>query len=288
MMKKILLFFLLIAMAIGGKAQEIIFAGGGGGMLNKPKSELRSEYGFAEARLMINLAGTFRIGPYGNIVYSGGFNKLQKLPFYYRGRDLTLGLSIDSWGSGWRYNRYFWLNAGYRWSLDRGSDGQYDSWQKGGVFVVNGGFRINSLLDGWFGNHLILIEYQTPLSQTITALYKGDTLQNVSPYNKGRFYLSYENGLKSIPIYLGMREFRLEPLISLGFIYETATKKSFFEGGIGLSLGSMLDYYREWGKFIIFINKDLGSFDQNITESQPILFGGKIVINLNLKLSKNN
>lgn len=285
-MKKIVIFFLLIVITISGAAQEIIFAGGGGGMLSGAKSDLRSEYGFAEARLMIKIAGTFRIGPYGNIVYSGGFNKLQQPSFYYRGRDLTLGLSIDSWGNGWHYNRYFWLNSGYRWSLDRGSNGQYDSWQKGGLFIINGGFRLNSLLEGWFGNHLILMEYQAPLSQSITALYKGDTLQDASPYNKGRLSLSYENGVKSIPIYLGMHEFRLEPLIALGFNYETANKKSFFEGGIGLSLGSMLDYYREWGKFIIFINHDLGSFDQTAAESRPILFGGKIVINLNLKLKK--
>lgn len=268
-------------MSIGGIAQPEIIATLGGSI---SRGENSNENVFAEGRLMIGRQ--FRVGPYGNIIFSGGVDRTSEKSFVYRGRDATLGISIDNWGAGWRYNRYFWLNAGYRWSLDHGSNGRYESWQKNGGLAFSGGFRLNSLLEGWLGNHLVLIEYQTPLNNEVIAIYKGDTLDDSTPYNKARLAISYENGLKQFPIYLRMNEFRLEPLVSIGYIYEANDQRSFLEAGVGLSLGSMMNYYREWGKLIFFINQDLGSFKQGNLNIRPLSFGAKVVMNLNLKLTK--
>jgi len=277
-MKKIIFLGLLLVITSAGLTQEWINVAGAG---YKTGANLRGDYEFVESRLM--LGNQFRVGPYGNITW--GYQACQG--FYWQGRNITAGLSLDFWGQGFHYSHYGWLNTGYRWSIDRGSDGKYQSWQRDGLLALNGGFRLTSLWLGWFGNHLIMGEFQTPLNSEIIATYQGDTITETMSYQKRNFRLTYENGIKQFPIYIAMREFRLEPLIALGLYYQWAEQRQFLEYGIGLSLGIMTNYYHELGKIKISRCHDLGSYQPEFSRTTPTAWQLELIINLNWNMKKN-
>ncbi len=276
-MKKIIFLFLLLVVTGRGITQEWITVVGAS---YKTGSDIRGDYEFVETRLM--LGNQFRVGPYFNATWA--YQVCQG--YYWQGRNLTAGFSLDFWGQGFRYGHYAWLNTGYRWSVDRGSDGKYQSWQRDGLLALNGGFRLNSLWLGWFGNHLIMAEFQTPLKSAITATYQGDTIANANPYQKTSWRLGYENGIKQFPIYLARREIRLEPLLSLGLSYQQAEKRQFLDYGIGLSVGVMTNYYHELGKIKISRCHDLGSYQPEFSRTIPTVWQLELIINLNWNMKK--
>jgi len=276
-MKKIVYLFLLLVITTAGMSQEWINVAGVG---YQTGPQTRGDYEFLETRLM--LGNQFRVGPYFNITW--GYQACQG--FYWQGRNITAGLSLDFWGQGFRYSHYGWLNTGYRWSVDRGSDGQYQSWQRDGLLALNGGFRLTSFWLGWFGNHLIMAEFQTPLNSKIIATYQNDTIDGATLYQKRSLRLCYENGIKQFPVYIAMREIRLEPLLALGFNYQWAEQRQFLEYGIGLSLGMMTNYYHELGKIKISRSHDLGSYQSEFSRTKPTIWQLELILNINWSMKK--
>jgi|GEM_PF-1040313 len=290
-MKKIAIFlFFLLAINLAGKTQnqfnpELI--ANVFGELSTDKNLYGHSYG-ADLRLMLG-TDRFRIGPYGHYLTNYTVNGAKETRrYYYEDFNRTFGISIDSWKEGLPLNRYWWLNVAYRWSNDHGSDGLYEEWQKDGLFFLSGGLKLISPFEGWFSNWLVMIEYQTPVKSSITALYKGDTIKNAEPFNKERARINLEIGIKKIPVYIVLTELYFQPNLLLGFGWERNANRKYGEIGVGFSIGENLDYYHEYGGIKVFKRFDISHSWQADGSTSPYLSSWQIgaYINLNWRMNK--
>ncbi len=282
MKKLIVIFFLLLFGSVSALAQ-IEALGCLGADLLRGKDKTRGDNEFAEVRLMFGKPG-FRFGP----VFNGVYTYFYQGGYYYRGRDLTGGLSFDTWKRGENIDRYFWVNIGIRFSRDHGWDGNYESFQNDHIGYLWGGLTFNSPMGGWFGLNTIMFEAQTPLTKgVINARYQNDTLWDADPYNKERIRAVGETGVKQISFFLGNNYLALNPLIHVGYGWETGSRHQFCEVGAGFSFGSLKDDgYREFFKFKVYNRQSL-NYQRGNGSNYPSSWVFEAGINFRIPLTKN-
>ncbi|MFZ2310481.1 MAG: hypothetical protein WAW11_02970 [Patescibacteria group bacterium] len=264
-MKKIVFFVLFFAFTWSVSAQELIMLGGAG--LQKTDSTSKTNYGFVQARLMINMAGNFRIGPYlGYTQY--GSKELYKTPNpALLGKEWSTGLSIDQYGHI-TYSRsyYYWINTGVKFVRDHFRDNLFDSRTKTNEFFISGGFFVTDDWQDWFGNNRIMAEYQKPFASAVLATWKGEELTNIKPYNKESIRIFGESGIKRIGKPDGVN---IEPLIHLGYGRDFGRDRNYYELGGGISLGLFRDYYRDILKVKCFMREDFNGSYLNVNSLTP-------------------
>ena len=286
-MKKMCIIMLLFALAIGerAQAQELIGIVGGGYFRGlQTVNPAIGDFEFVEGRLMFG--HKFRYGPMANYtwVYLD-----DREGFHYKGRFYTLGLSVDNWGKIAGVSYYFWINSGIRFSYDRGATSSYHSWQTDKLFLFQGGLRLTKLFNDWLGNSLFIVELQRPIE-------RGDARYSITPgvvtagtpYEKGNFRLTYENGIKKFPVYMKGREIRLEPIIHLGYGLESANDRQYIEYGGGFAVGYFKEWHHELFKIKAFRRQDLSGYNPRTNDgSKPPSLQIEVVVNLlNLKFKK--
>ena len=256
-MKKNIFFVFCLALMAGGtavKAQEIIAVAGGG--IFRAEG-LTGDYEFAEARAMFGK--NIRIGPMGGITWC----YLHDGNYFYKGRIGTIGLSFDNWAQG-QWNRYVWLNAGYRHTYDRGATNTFATWQRDNLISLQTGMRFSRDISerAWFSNTLIIIDGQFGIKsgEAIIQL-SGEDFKALDPYKKGGVRITYENGIKQIPLRrIKNSEADFEPLIHLGYGYEAGSGNNYLEYGLGLGFGLFRDWYHDLFKVKAFMRHDLGNY----------------------------
>jgi hypothetical protein len=264
-MKKIIFFVLFFAVAWSVSAQELIMLGGGGQSKNEPSA--KGEYGFAESRLMINLVGNFRVGPYiGYTQYASIQNYKTPSPKLL-GKEWKYGISFDSYGVlTYSYDYYFWINTGLKSVNDRFQESFFNSVTKTKEYFISGGFFVTDNYQGWFGNNRIMFEYQKPISSTVAATWKDESISNIKPYNKESLRINFESGIKR----LGMnRVVNVEPLVHLGWGQDFGRNKSYYEYGGGINIGTFKDWYRDIVKVKAFYRQDFSGTYVDINSQTP-------------------
>jgi len=285
MMKKtiMMIIFLLLALASEERAQAQKLIGvAGAGIF---KSTLTTDpfvgnYEFIEGRLMFGHG--FRYGLMGSYTWVY-LNQDKENPFNYKGQFYALGLSVDKWWQTLNANHYFWINSGIGWSYDRGASQTYQSWQKDQLFLIKGGFRSTKPYNDWFSNNLLMAEWQTPI-KTGDARYSVSPgiVRTGTPYKKGNFRLTYENGIKKIPLFFGFNESFIEPTAHIGCSTRNDFKCLLVEYGGGISIGYFKEVWdRELFKIVAYKRQDLRWYNsQNSDNPKTSLFQIEIVVNI--------
>lgn len=286
-MKRVIFLVLLLIGMIGGTvktpAQEIISVAGGGIFRSQG---LAGDYEFAEARVMFG-GKNIRIGPVANVTWV----YLVDNGYYYKGMNWTTGISLDNWSQG-QLNRYNWLNLGYKHSYDRGATTQFMSWQRDNLMSIQAGLRLNRDIyeRSWFGNNLLIVEAQFGLTPGEAILrLAGEDYKSIAPYKKGQIRISYEKGIKQIPLrQIKASEVDFEPLAHLGYGFESGNQRSYLEYGLGLGFGLFRDWYHDIFKIKAFMRHDLGTFEFKSGEAnKPATLYIEVVCNLlNLSFRK--
>lgn len=262
---KIIFFVLFFAVSLSLSAQELIVVTGGG--LSKTDSIVKGNYGFAQARLMINLSPGFRVGPYiGYTQYSSTELTVTPNPFLL-GKELSYGLSLDSYGHlSYAYAYYVWVNTGLKNVTDKYQDKDFTSTTSTKEIFVSGGFIVTDDWLGWFGNNRLMWEYQRPLNATVEAKWKGQDVIGVKPYDKEALRLFIESGVKRF----GGEKVNIEPLIHIGYGKDFGRQQDYFEVGGGVDAGIFKEYYRDILKVKVFYREDFGG--KNGTVCGEIVF----------------
>lgn len=279
MKRKILMMniFLLLALALGERAmaQQLVAVAGAGIFKSTQTTEpIVGNFEFIEGRLMFGHG--FRYGLMGNYTWVY-LNQDKENPFNYKGQFYVLGLSVDKWWQTLNANNYFWINSGIGWGYDHGTSPNYQSWQKDQFFLIKGGLRSTKPFNDWFGNGLFMAELQIPI-KTADARYSIDSgiVKAGTPYKKGNLRLTYDNGIKKIPLFFRLNESFIEPTVHIGCSTDNASKRLFIEYGGGVSVGYFREVWdRELFKIVVFKRQDI-----NRSNSQSSLIQAEIVINL--------
>lgn len=252
-MKKIYLFLLVLLLGSGASAQALL---GTFGAQFPRGHNLVGDNEFIEARLMFG-SGSVRFGP----VFNGAWSYFRTLQsndvwYYNRNRDLTAGISFDSWKRRDRTDRYLWVNTGVQLSNNHGWDANYfyQADQQDVSLYLWGGVKLSDpVYGGWFTDNQVMFEALQPLKKgQVNAVYKTDTLWDAEPFNKQRMRLSLESVVKPIDVFAARRQMRINPFVCLGYGWETGSRRQFYEYGFGVSIGAMDDWYREWFKIQLF------------------------------------
>jgi hypothetical protein len=273
---------LVLFLGSGASAQALL--GTIGAQLPRGKN-LVGDNEFAEFRLMFG-RGNFRLGPVVNASWCY-FRTLQTndLWYYNRNRDLTAGISFDSWKRRERTDAYFWVNTGIQLSSNHGWDAPYyyESNQQDLSLYIWGGLKFTDpLYGGWFTDNQIMYEVLQPLKKgQVNARYRNDTLWDAKPFDKQRIRISLESVVKPINVFVSMRQIRLNPMVCLGYGRETGSRRQFYEYGVGISFGAMDDWYREWFK-VKFFNRS--NFNHARTENTvyPESWILELIVNINV------
>lgn len=292
MKKMMFLFFLLSASALKVESQELIGITGAGIFRSiQTINPTCGDFEFVEGRLMFG--HKFRVGPMGNYTWVY-LNKekegIQYKNFNYKGRYYTLGLSLDYWNQNAERSYYFWINSGIRNSYDRGASVDYQSWQTDNLFLFQFGLRRTNLFKDWFGNSLFITEFENPIENGIArySITPG-IVQSGTPYKKGGFRFTYENGIRKFPIYVGIKEALLEPTIHVGYGMEFANNnRQYIEYGLGLAVGYFKEWHHELFKIKAFRRQDLNGYNPWTNDgSKPPSLQIEVTVNLlNLKFNK--
>lgn len=266
-MKNLIFVFLFFAATWSLSAQELIVLGGAG--LQKTDSTVSTNYGFAQARYMIALAGNLRVGPYlGYTQY--GSKEFYKTPHpALLGKEFSYGLSVDKYGPlNYSHSYYFWLNGGLKSVQDKFQDNFFKSDTKTTEVFLSGGFFVTDEYNwhGWFSNNRFMAEYQKPIKSTIDATWKGEKISNITAYNKESVRLFAESGVRRFGKATGVN---IEPLIHAGFGRDFGRDKNYYEVGGGIGLGLMKDWYRDIFKVKVFWREDLNSSYVNVNSRTP-------------------
>ncbi len=282
--KKTILLLIWLASLTTAMSQELIGLAGGG-LMKSP--EIQGDYEFVEARMMFGLAPSFRLGPSGQAAWFY-WNQADN---FSRGHNFSAGLSIDGWNRETRLlSHYFWLNGWYRWSKDQGANADgYESWQEDRLISLSGGLKFTNILDSWFGDHLLMAEYQCPLKPGKKVAYYRDLPVLYSPpYDKERVRIVYENGIKHVPFLMGNKELHFSPLIHFGYDWTAGDNRSAYEIGTGIYFGWYRDWYHDLFKVKAFYRGDLGTFEPGKSEAgAPAYFQVEVTLNLlNLKFNQ--
>jgi len=270
-MKKTMFFFFLLVVLIplGGNAQIKPIGTAGAGLFQSDKTT--GDYEFVEGRIMFGKK--LRVGLMGN--YTWVYLKEKKEdPYYYKGRLGAIGLSTDRWWQTYSSNRYFWINSGIRFSYDRGATSNYRSWQKDLLSMSQFGFRSTNVFGSWGGNSLLMLEAQIPLK-------KGDQRYSTesgvvsagTPYEKGGYKISYENGIKKIPVSVRFTSFFIEPTAHIGSGFDNASDRLSVEYGGGISVGYSND---GWDRDLFKIK----AFNRQYLDGSPSKMQIELVLNL--------
>ncbi len=238
MKKMIIILIWLSASSLGALAQVEGIVSLGGDLL-RGKDKMRGDNELFTASFLCGKP-ELRFGSFIQGLWSYSFttDDIYKVGYYYRTRDLTIGLAVDSRKKGNLTNRYLWLNTGLRFSRESGWDNTYEASQNDYIFYVAGGVSFVSILQGWFGYNTVFFEAQEPIGKgTRDVGYNSDTLRNQDYFNKERMRLVGEAGVKQIAFFLGQHYLAFTPLVHLGYGWETGTRKQFFEVGAGIALG---------------------------------------------------
>lgn len=264
-------FFLLLVLApLGGKSQEMKAVGTTGAGLFQTGATT-GDYEFIEGRLMYGKK--LRYGVMAN--YTWVYLKDDKEdPYYYKGRLGTIGLSADRWWQSYAANRYFWINSGIRFSYDRGATTSYKSWQKDLLSMTQFGFRSTNVFGEWFGNSLLMLEAQIPLKkgEQRYSIESGVVLAG-TPYEKGGYKITYENGIKKIPVSVKFTSFFIEPTAHIGGGFDNASDRFSAEYGGGISVGYSND---GWDRDLFKIK----AYKRHYFDGTPEKMQIELVINL--------
>lgn len=278
MMRKIMMIvLLLLALALGEKAQaqQLIAVAGAGVFKNSP---MAGDYEFAEARLMFGFHG-FRYGPMASFTRVYLNQNTENSFFKYRSQFYAIGLSVDKWWQTTATNYYFWVNSGIGWGYDQGTGPSYELWQKDQLFLAKGGFRLTKPFNSWLGNSLLMAEFQTPISGEARYSTAPGIIESGTPYKKGEIRLTFENGIKKIPLFYGSF---IEPTAHIGLATDDASKRLFVEYGGGISIGYFREIWdRELFKVIAFKRQDLKGHVTKLNDgSKSSLLQIELVVNL--------
>lgn len=272
MKKKIIFFAFLLCIIWSVSAQEVIVVGGAGYQQRKDIS--KTNYGFAEGRLMINLTEAWRFGPYlGYVQY--GSNEIYKKPNPASlGKEFEYGLSFDNYGPiGYSFNHYFWTNIGLKDVRDRFEEGEYASRSNTREWFVSGGFFLTDEWKGWFGNNRLMWSYQKPIKENIRATWQNTPLTGIKPYDKEAYRLTLESGIKR---WGGAVTF--EPLLHLGYGQNYGSKQQYYEIGGGLDLGIFKEWQRDILKVLVYQRTFNGTGNNNMTSYKAVC--GEVVFNV--------
>lgn len=234
--------------------QELIVLGGGG--YNQVANTAWSDYAFGEARWMFGRR--LRIGPYVSYVAFNGEEVYKNPKGQYKGKELSLGGSLDSYGAFNIRNTYYtWLTVSYRTIEDYYQENYFASNTKTeGVGIILGYFVTNNRQD-WFGNHKLMLSGFIPTKAEVTGTWNGETINNLKPYNKQQCRGTYEIGLKRFG-----NKIDFEPLLHAGYGYEWGRDRKFYEIGTGFDFGIFKDWYHEIFKAKMFWRQDLSATQQ--------------------------
>jgi hypothetical protein len=280
-MKKIIFFVLFFAFVLGVRAQELIVVGGAG--LQKTDSTAQGQYGFIQTRLMIKMAGNFRMGPFLGYTQYGAVQSYKTPNPKLLGEEFSYGLSFDNYGSlNYTHSYYWWINTGGKSVRDKFQDGLFKSYTKTTEIFVSGGVFVTDEWQSLFGNNRLMFEYQKPFKSNMVATWNKESVKNLKPYNKESVRIYLESGVKRFG-----KKFNVEPLIHAGYGRDFGRSKDYYEVGGGIDIGVFKEWYRDLLKFKVFWRDDFNStyLDVNSrTQGGSICF--EIVANVPLSLLK--
>jgi hypothetical protein len=287
-MKKLTLMFVLLLLGSLGAMAQIDALVSVGGEILRGKDKMRGDNEIFEARLMIGQP-ELRFGPFVNGTWSYSFtnSKLYSTGYYYRSRDLTFGLAIDSKKKGDNLYRYLWLNTGLRFSRDRGWDNVYEANQTDKIFCLSGGLSFHSLYQNWFGSNSVFFEAQEPIGKGSRDVSYTDTSYGSDPFNKERLRIVGEAGIKQIAFFMGSRYLAVDPIIHLGYGWETGSRKQLFEVGAGFGVGYIdsEDYYNECVKLKVYNRQDL-NYERGRETAWPSAWIIELTVSVKVALKK--
>ena len=276
---------LISSISVLAQADALVFIGGD---VMRGKEKMRGDIEQFEVRLMFG-APELRLGPFFNGTWSYSYTTDNApLGYYYRARDLTLGLSLDSRKKGDYSYRYFWVNGGIRFSEDNGWNSLYQASQQNPIFYLSGGLNFCSFYQNWFGSNSVFVEAQEPIGKgSFDVEYNADTLQNTNPFNKERLRIVGEAGIKQIAFFLGMRYLALDPFIHLGYGWETGTRKQLAEigGGIGFGYIDSDDRYNECFKLKLYNRQDL-NYQRGAQTAFPSAWIAEVTASIKITMKK--
>jgi len=243
-MKKLIIFlisFLLILISLRVSAQHPFGEGSllvGNGYFTPADKSGDGTWRYAEAR-WLPIKGAFSDTRFG--VYLSGVEVGSKISdFTYHSTEIGIGLAVNfNLQSGYRNDRYVWLNAAYKFINSTGrlhkQDGLYENSQEDQMLFMSGGILLRSLMfTGPFAQQKVMIESQFSVTKEQNAYWNGDPLIG-APWNRERFKLQIENGIA--PIYLNWsRSVYILPSVLAAYTYERGSETSFYTIGASLTL----------------------------------------------------